>query len=353
VGKAVASAAMVTGKRWKQQLLVVLALRSFCPDRACTRLPVYLVVSRETDIAVLRQLLLSLFNADRVLVQSWGQTTFKGLGPQKCIVEDLNTAAIGLFYWIRHFAYHRSLPSSYPVAGKGEAEGPDYGDSVFIIPREFAAAAATWGIVIDLEGTRLIDSPDLLLSGLKDIKDILRTIAPGIGTLQYRSADLEDSKVVQRYLLRGYLLDLMSAYRLEAASGLSGFVDAMRQAWARTVRCSTHKTSRESKDAIIFDWILSHKRTLEQASDDGGYPEFGIANRIRAERPDIFAGLDETELGKTFARHGIGTVRRERIAGAKVSSTLYPRSVIYLSADDWLRMREEVDAYMDGNQVSR
>jgi hypothetical protein len=288
------------------------------------------------------------------MVQSWGQTAFKGLGPQDCIVEDLNTATIGLFYWIRHFAYHRSLPVSYHAAGKGVPEGANYGDSVFLIPREFAAAAATWGIVIDIEGTRQIDSPDVLLSGLKDTKAVLRAIALGKdGALQFNSTELEDSKVVQRYLWRGYLMDFTLAHGLETASGVPGFVDAMQQTWARTVRCSTHKTSKESKDAIIFDWTLSHKKALEKASDDGGYPEFRIANGIRADRPDIFSGFDETELGKTFARHGIGTVRRERISGARVNSTLHPRSVIYFSDEDWQHMKEVVADYMDESGVHK
>lgn len=148
--KAVDACAQVTDNSWQQLLLVLLAVRSFYPDRSAVRLPVYIAVNRTTDIAALRKLLLELFSASRISTHAFGQTL--RTPKSECVIEDLTTAPHGTFYWVRGCAYHRSLPAALQASGIPPSDENMAGDSIFIIPREFAADASAWGIVLDLGG---------------------------------------------------------------------------------------------------------------------------------------------------------------------------------------------------------
>jgi hypothetical protein len=150
IEKAIAAAALLTDKRWQQYRLVLLAVRSFYPDRSGTRLPLYIVVDRTTDIAALRLFIMRYFNAARISDHVMGQ---KLRGPRsECIVQDLTTANQGTFYWLRGCAYHRSVPAALPESSTSPSDEHLAGDTVFLVSREFAAEASAWGIVLDLGG---------------------------------------------------------------------------------------------------------------------------------------------------------------------------------------------------------
>lgn len=110
--KALAACDAVTDVPWQQKFLVLMALRSFYPDRNVVRLPLYLAPSDRIDVAVLRGILMSLFSTNGIYVQIWAPASSIDLATKFCAIQDLTSAPAGVFYWARQMAYHRSLPGS-------------------------------------------------------------------------------------------------------------------------------------------------------------------------------------------------------------------------------------------------
>jgi len=174
---AVSACSAVTSDPETKHRLVNRAVRSYISGGSAPRLPTYLVLGDSVDIAVLRILLVFLFNADSVFSRVWAPAAF--INSQGCVIQDLTTINAGFLYWIRTAAYHRSFANwAPPLEAGAPAVTITPRETVLIISSAFAAEASQWGHVIELarKAPDWVD-PDALVASLCGWKKQVRLLA--------------------------------------------------------------------------------------------------------------------------------------------------------------------------------
>jgi hypothetical protein len=175
------------------------------------------------------------------------------------------------------------------------------------------------------------------------MKETLRKLAAALpSAFALNPGDLSEERSVRKYLLRGYQFDYGLARLLEDASGVTGFQEAVRQAWARTVRCSTHGLSEAQLEASILEELGAY---IESTSPDyeGSYREDKIAEHLQSAVKGIGGGYNTYRLGKLLSKHGIGYVRTCRISdGDRIGAMAQKYSVVFFSEEDLVQLKEVI-----------
>lgn len=116
-------------------------------------------------------------------------------------------------------------------------------------------------------------------------------------------------------------------------------MDAVREAWALTVRRASHRPPQHYRDAVIFSLFLGYIESGAKGDYNGDWREDTLAKYLSKQNPSMLGNLNETELGKVFTRHDIGSkYRRGVYIGEKVGGDRHFSTIIRISEDDERRM---------------
>lgn len=186
---------------------------------------------------------------------------------------------------------------------------------------------------------------DSMKGAVRELADILPS------TFTLNTGGLTEARSVRRYIRQGYLFDAGVAQLLEGVSGVTGFTDAVRLVWARTVRCSTHDLSEEQREGSILEEILAYLEST-QPDYEGCYREDRIAAHIQHVVKGIGGAFNTRRLGKLLSKYGVGYVRTCRISdGDRIGAMAQKYSVVFFSGEDLAQLKEVI-ARLEGDGLS-
>lgn len=336
VAAALELAGSFTRHEWGRYIFVGRAIRNQQVE-ACDgpRLPIY-VVDRDGAVNQIRCGGSTLFNGNGIYGLSMGKGSLLNMAVAPCLIKDKTASPLESLYWERQLAYQRSLPRS--VVGVKSGVLSTYGDTILIVPPEFASEAAPWGYVIEAQGGN--NGP----ADLSRLEHQLRNwrahagwlLSKTIHDIRFDPGALPESRSASNYLRFGHLHDLAFFASLERACGISGFTDAVRESWEYLCRHVTRRLTTRQQDAIVVSYLREFLRT-GQADHEKGFREDSLARIIRHQDPEMFGQYSALDLGKALLRMGLGTVSRH---GFYDEARRVIRSVVNFDGEDMQRMEQ-------------
>lgn len=323
---------------WRQRVLILVALRAIIQERSLVRIPLYLVVDDSVDIVALRALLLGLFPVEGVRVQTLSQNTFaQDFVRENTLVLDLSSAKENLFWQVRHLAYHRSLPDTML------AVGAIYGDTVVIIPDDFAELVGPAGIVLELEkaGATLPALSEVQTKVTAWGRDLRLASAASVPVWNLNQNDLHPTRLFPMAVKRGYLTLSAVARWLESTCSMTGWLTAVQECWKYGEARMSGRQPRGFVYSLIAFYLLEYIKNPENVEHSTlGYRLDVLAEYLEHADPLYFPNYSATELGKAFMRMGVGTSSRCVFSAGKGKASRIWRTCVKFSSADKTKMEE-------------
>ncbi|OGS14229.1 MAG: hypothetical protein A2285_05645 [Elusimicrobia bacterium RIFOXYA12_FULL_57_11] len=323
---------------WRHRVLLLVALRSIIQDTSLVRVPLYLVAEDSVDIVALRSLLLGLFSVEGVRVQTLSQNTLaQDFARQPTLILDLSSAKESLFWQVRHLAYHRSLPDNMLQVGA------IYGDTVILIPEDFAELVGPSGIVLDLEraGASLPVLPDVVAKVAAWGRNQRLYTAASISPWNLNPNDLNTTRLFPMAVKRGYLTLSSIARWMESICALDGCLTAVQECWKSGEARIAGRQPKGFVYSLIAFYLLEYLKNPENREHCAlGYRLDVLAEYLKGADPLYFPNYNATELGKALMRMGTGTPNRHVFPGGKGRVLRIWRSCVKFSEVDKSKMEE-------------
>lgn len=331
--RALAALSAVSDCWWHRSLIVLFGLRSFFPNDAVVRLPLYLCVEG-VDIPALRIIISSIFNSTEIYVRGLTQTSLIQLldATRRCVVLDLCFVGDAAAVSIGPYLTARGLPGSH-VAFKREDDLVPlriYGDSVVIAREGIVNKCGGVGVLLYLSGEADIANDlsalELALAGVKDgLSAAGQALKP-----ENIPGDLSKQRFIDSTLTHGFQLLAGLARAADRLYPDGRFLEAVGEAWKEAAARSALALPESRRRRILCRRILDYAEVTGADYEDGYRHDMVVAH-LREAEPEIFSKLDETALGVLISKLKLGRVERHGFItqGEDGSKTSYRSYTIY------------------------